>query len=199
MTGERSGFHTPSPGSPLRFYADASGRLVAYVIDALVVSVIIFAAAIALSVLVGPAVSFQTTIVTVDRGRAILQGVVATAINFFYFVFLWRKFRATLGQRLLKLEVVSVSGGAAGIGQAVTRWILLSGPLVLVAWPAVLGQNALWIDLAVLAWYPVLLFTTALSPTKRGLHDWAARTIVIRTARAVEFGEFGPPKDPVVR
>lgn len=176
--------------------------MVAFIIDAVIVSVAIFVVVIAFSLLLGPAVSFQAALVTVDRGRAMLDAAAASAINFLYFVGLWTTFRATLGQRLLKFEVVSASGGEkAALGQSVTRWLLLGGPAVVAGVAAALGQGlgSVWIDFVVMAWYLALLVTTALSPTKRGLHDRASRTIVTKAARAVRFDEPGDGRTPVVR
>ncbi len=168
-------------------------------IDAVIVSVIILVGATVLSVLLGPAVSFSGTTIAVDREFAVLNATVATTINFLYFVMLWTRLSATLAQRLLKLQVVSTSGEKLELGQAVIRWILLSAPAVAAGVAAALGQVVSWIDILALAWYTALLITTALSPTKRGLHDRVAGTIVTRSVSIVRFDESGGIEAPVVR
>jgi uncharacterized RDD family membrane protein YckC len=85
------------------------------------------------------------------------------------------------------------------LGQAVIRWILLSAPAVAAGVAAALGQVVSWIDILALAWYTALLITTALSPTKRGLHDRVAGTIVTRSVCIVRFDESGGVETPVVR
>jgi uncharacterized RDD family membrane protein YckC len=187
------------PGPLIQCYADATGRLIAYMIDAVIVSVIVLAGATVLSVLLGPAVSFSGATITVDRELAVLNATMATAINLLYFVMLWTRLSATLAQRLLKLQVVSTSGEGLALGQAVIRWILLSAPAVAAGVAAALGQVVSWIDILALAWYTALLITTALSPTKRGLHDRVAGTIVTRSVCIVRFDESGGVETPVVR
>jgi uncharacterized RDD family membrane protein YckC len=76
-------------------------------------------------------------------------------------------------------------GAALTIGQAIARWLLLGAPFVIatmlgLALPAV----ALLSMLAVLAWYALLLVTTARNPRKQGLHDRYARTVVVKAMPA---------------
>src|SRR4029453_776060 len=65
------------------YFARAPNRLMAYLLDAVVLTVLAFVAAVVLSVLFGPVVTFDLTAapyVTVDRGLALANALVATAI-----------------------------------------------------------------------------------------------------------------------
>ena len=184
-------------GQILTCYADASARLGAYLIDAVIVSILAFGAAAVMAALVGPVVDFAV-VISVDGTRALLTAVVATIINASYFVMLWMRRRATVGQRLLKLEVISAKGGGRlGLPQAVMRWILVGAPGIAGGLVASLGGATFLIDLAILIWYLALLITVAASSTKQGLHDNISGTIVTKVGRTVEFRappqQQGPP------
>jgi uncharacterized RDD family membrane protein YckC len=114
------------------------------------------------------AVTFAASLVT-----AVLDAV--------YFVFLWSSGgRATLGMRLLKLQVGNAADGRTlGMPQAFRRWLAMG------SWLGVLGVVPVvggFIGLAQLAWYVVLLVTTGSSPTRQGLHDRFAGTAIVQTA-----------------
>jgi len=47
------------------------------------------------------------------------------------------------------------------------------------------------VDLVVLAWYALLLVTTARSSTKQGVHDRVARTVVVKAASPVHWDRPG--------
>jgi RDD family len=170
-------------------YADASSRLVAYLIDGVLVGVAIFIVAFVMSRLLGPTQIARTDGLrpVVDQGRALVNAVMATTISGAYFVGCWLAFRATVGQRLLGMVVVQESDVARlRPGQAVVRWFLLG------AWWGVLGALLLSISLAawvlafaIVVWDLVLLWTTARDGRKRGLHDRAAGSVVHRRVRLV--------------
>jgi uncharacterized RDD family membrane protein YckC len=176
------------PGPPDRYYADAASRVVAYLIDGVIVAVLAFGATIAVSILIGPAVSFGPSGAVVDRGRALVYAVVATALSAAYFVAFWTMIRATPGQRLLGMNIASANGdGRPTIGRAVIRWSLLGAPLGLATAVAGISESGLLIDGVVAVWYLILMVTTATSSTKQGLHDRGARTIVTKRARTVAW------------
>jgi hypothetical protein len=76
-------------------------------------------------------------------------------------------------------------GSTITMNQAVTRWLLLGAPFsvaqLLNPWPGL----GLIISLLSLVWLIALLVTTAQSPTKQGLHDKYAHTMVVKAARSV--------------
>jgi uncharacterized RDD family membrane protein YckC len=174
-------------------YADAASRLVAYLIDGVLVGVAIFVVALVLMKVLGstlPAVAADGTRGSVDVGRALVNAVVATIISGLYFVGCWAAFGRTVGQRLLGMVVLREMGGdRLRPSQAFVRWFLLG------AWWGVLAVLLLpipaagWLlALAIGVWDLVLLGTTARDGRKRGLHDRLAGSVVHRSVRLVSPG-----------
>jgi hypothetical protein len=80
--------------------------------------------------------------------------------------------------RLLNLQVANAADGATlTTGQAVRRWIGLGQWLGLLGYVPVLGAFS---GLVQLIWYLVLLGTTVSSPTKQGVHDRFAGSVVVQ-------------------
>jgi uncharacterized RDD family membrane protein YckC len=168
-------------------YADVPNRLVGYAIDAIILTGIVFVVAAAVALVVGPTIRINAASeVQVDDGLVIVNALIGSALNATYFVLSWTKLHASPAQRLLAMRIGQEADGAAlTIGQAIARWLLLGAPFVVatmlgLALPAV----ALLSMLAVLAWYALLLVTTARSPRKQGLHDRYARTVVVKSMPA---------------
>ncbi|MBA3852575.1 MAG: hypothetical protein H0X59_09460, partial [Chloroflexi bacterium] len=69
--------------------------------------------------------------------------------------------------------------------QGVIRYLLLGAPFSLAT--ALTGYSSLGglIGLAAFVYFIALLVTTAQSPTKQGLHDRYAKTMVVKAARSV--------------
>jgi len=167
-------------------YADAASRLVAYVVDSIVVAILIFAVALVLTRLLGPTLligSAGVPRVSVDHARALLNSIVAAGIGTFYFVGTWMRFGATPGQALLGIRVRRVDGGRLGIGPAVLRWALLGAPIGLLVVGVLPALPASIVLAAVALWDVVLLVTTALDDRKRGLHDRLAGSVALRRVR----------------
>jgi uncharacterized RDD family membrane protein YckC len=103
-----------------------------------------------------------------------------------YWVVLWVRAGGTLGQRLLGMRVVDAATGERIAWQpAIRRWLLFEGVtnLLLVAsllLPAGATLPGLILDLGAVGWPLLLLATTVASPTRQGLHDRYARTLVVR-------------------
>ena len=111
---------------------------------------------------------------------------VSTAISGAYFVWTWTSMRASPGQRVLGMQVGNAGDGATlTMNQAVIRWVLLGAPFGIASALTGIGGLGLIISLAALAWFIALLVTTAQSPTKQGLHDRYANTVVVKSARSV--------------
>ncbi len=162
--------------------ADVPERVIAWIIDAIIIGVI------------GTILSTITTAILGDnlggiffnaRFPSLLSSIVATALLLLvsgaYFIGMWSRMGgATVGQKVLKLSVRdAASGQPIGQQQAITRWLVLGAPLAL--WPltswSILGW-VLW--LAVIAYQVYLLVTTAQSPTRQGFHDTYAKTVVAK-------------------
>jgi uncharacterized RDD family membrane protein YckC len=118
--------------------------------------------------------------VQTDRGVAVVDALIVAALGALYFAGSWRRSGRTPGQRVLGLQVASADGAPLTTGQALVRWLLVAAPF---SAAAVLATASSALDGPVLpalvaAWYLLLLVTTVLSPTSRGVHDRIAGTAV---------------------
>jgi uncharacterized RDD family membrane protein YckC len=170
-------------------YAGALPRFVAWLVDGLILGII------GLVLLVGAGILFAGSFNYSDLanpgsaaglagGGALFIGILLAAIigaliELGYFVLFWTgSGRATLGMRLLSLQVANaVDGATLTSGQAVRRWVGLGQWLSLLSYVPVVG---LFSGLVQLIWYLVLLGTTVSSPTKQGAHDKFAGSVVVQ-------------------
>ena len=178
------GWSPPVPArqeiAPGLVFADTLARFVAYVIDGFLIALIagIIAEPMGWGVVpdaadpFGPE-SFRTTEYT----------ILTAALGALYFIASWSGGRrATLGQRILKIQVGNAfDGRPLSFDQAVRRWLGLGEFLSLFGLTAGLAALASGLQLI---WTIVLLITTATSPTKQGLHDRIANSAVVRPANA---------------
>lgn len=99
---------------------------------------------------------------------------VTTIVSGVYFVGLWTRNGATVGQLLFGLEVRNASDGARlGQDRAIRRWAFLTVP-VLSSLPG--------LGLFVFIYQLFLLGSTSSDPAKQGFHDRQAGTVVVRRA-----------------
>ena len=191
-TGPTSGWSAPppppvQPGPKGFVYADIPNRAIAYIIDAIilfVVNIVVFGvlAAIGLSVVSGNILAgYQYNYVF-----AILLAVVGVAISAGYFIYTWTRLRATLGMKVLGMQIGDAGSGATLTqDQAIKRWIALGAPFRIVQAFNPLPLIGLVVGVAALAWFIYLVYTTYQSPTKQGWHDIFAHTMVVKAANAV--------------
>jgi uncharacterized RDD family membrane protein YckC len=161
-------------------------RLIAYLLDALILVIGIYAVVLVLHLVIGPTVRIADVDgvprLSVDRLRSLVDTAVATALAGTYFVGSWLAWAGTPGQRLFRARVERADGGGRlALGPALKRWLLLGAPFGLLS---TLLLPVPWLG-AVLAvviglWHLVLLVTTARDRRKRGLHDRLAGSIVLR-------------------
>lgn len=199
--GPSGGWSAPPPAQPVAgasgfVYADVPNRAIAYIIDAIILFVINIIVSIVIGAILGPAtrVNFNSNatdlgnLVTADVNYAtvLVTALVSTAINGVYFVWTWTQMRGSLGQKLLSMQVGNEGDGKTlTTNQAVTRWIFLGAPFGIAGALNPIPALGIIIALAALAWFIALLVTTAQSPTKQGLHDRYAHTMVVKAARTV--------------
>jgi len=197
-TGARGALAAPAD----RYYADASSRMIALVVDAVLLTVLIFIVAIPVSLVIGPAVEFDSAAdqlgdaVTVDTTVAAVNAALSLALSAGYFAASWVLRRATPGQRLLDLSVVREGDGARlGAGAAIVRWGLLGAPFGLFAFVTTVasGIDQALLDVPVAAWYLALLVTTARDSRKRGIHDRVAGTVVVKRAVPARWDSASAP------
>ena len=200
-SGSGSQWSAPPPAQPVAsasgfVYADVPNRAIAYIIDVIILFVINIIVSIVIGAILGPAtkVSFNSNatdfgnLVTADVNyvTVLVTALVSTAINGVYFVWTWTNMRGSLGQKVLSMQVGNEGDGKTlTMNQAVTRWIFLGAPFGIAGALNPIPALGILIGLAALAWFIALLVTTAQSPTKQGLHDRYAHTMVVKAARSV--------------
>ena len=185
------------PGHAGLFFADVPNRVIALIIDVIVVAIVSFIlSAIVYSVLGWPTtvktvpdtsqilgVRFETTTNYVALFAGTILGVLISAA---YYLYTWTKLRGTLGQKALGMQVGNAFDGVTlTMEQAIKRWLALGGVFALAQFLNPLPLLGLLIGLAGFVWFIALLYTTATSPTKQGLHDKYANSVVVKAARSV--------------
>jgi uncharacterized RDD family membrane protein YckC len=169
----------PAPGVA---YADLVTRIIAYIIDAVLLSVGTFIVA---AVLGGIFITFGGL-----GGLLIGLVVIAALVLFgsaFYFVYTWTTMRASPGQKILNLETVNAADGSTLTrDQAIKRWGYLYGlfSLATVA-QFVLSASSLAVlssllSLATLVYAIYLLYSASQDPKRQGFHDKQAGTVVVK-------------------
>lgn len=175
---------TPVAGPAGYYYADVPNRAIAYIIDYIIfiiLGVIIGAITVAIFGTNLGFVQVQTTT------SVLVQQVLTYLVIGAYFVYTWTALRGTIGMRLLGMQIGNESDGRTiTLNQAVTRFAVMFGPGFVVSLIGAfsLGLGLLGLLVSII-WGLVLLVTTAQSPTKQGLHDRYAHTMVVKAARAV--------------
>jgi len=174
------------PDLPGFVFASTARRCVAWVIDWWLLGVGFLLGALAVEAL-------GSTVPLSPGTQSAILVVWGELLSVVYFVRSWLgPSRATLGQRWLKLQVRNaVDGRPMTAREAIVRWAMLGYPLALVALPLELSLARV-LGAALLALASVLLATTVVSRTNQGLHDRAARSLVVQPtglgSRAVVVG-----------
>ena len=155
-------------------YADVPNRVIAYLIDLIILFVINFVISVILFGIMG----FST-------GSALIVVIVNLVISIGYWVWCWSSRRMTVGMQLLGLQIGSEADGSTiTTNQALVRWAFLGLPGVLASvssyWSDALG---VLLSVVGLIWIIALLVSIAQSPTKQGYHDRYAKTIMVKSAR----------------
>jgi uncharacterized RDD family membrane protein YckC len=187
----------PVAGPAGLFYADVPNRIIALIIDVIIVGIAGLIVSLVLYAIVGSPISTKAVAdpnsifgvrvdTTTNYVATLLGAAVGLAISAGYYIYTWTAMRGTLGQKLLGMQVGNAADGATlTMEQAVRRWLALGGIFSLGQFLNPIPAIGLLIGLAALIWAIALLVTTAQSPTKQGLHDQFASTIVVKAARAV--------------
>lgn len=165
---------TPVAGPAGYVYADVPNRIIAYIIDVILLAILY---AIIGLVLVGVLKASTTTYAIVT--------LVNLVISIGYWVWSWSSRRMTVGMQLLGLQIGSEADGSTiTTNQALVRWLVIGLPSLLASaasyWSDTLG---VLLSLVGFVWVIVLLVSIAQSPTKQGYHDRYAHTIMVKSAR----------------
>jgi len=154
-------------------YADTVTRIIAYIIDAILLTVLTYIVGL---ILVG-------LLTAVGGVLGLLIGFIIFAVivlvgSAVYFVYTWMNMRASPGQRVLGLETVNAADGSTLTQpQAVRRWGWLYGIFALatvgqiVLTGSSLGLLSTLLSLATLGYAIYLVYTVTQSPKRQGYHD----------------------------
>jgi uncharacterized RDD family membrane protein YckC len=162
-------------------------RIIAYIIDAILIGILNLLVGIVLNGfgLVPVTVNDDLT-VSVNYVAAVIQGLIGLAIGAAYFIYTWTAMRATVGMRLLGMQIGNAGDGRTmTTEQGIRRWLALSAPAIIAQVFSGVPLIGAVIGLAGLIWYIWLIYTMANSPTKQGWHDVFANTQVVKAARSV--------------
>jgi uncharacterized RDD family membrane protein YckC len=175
----------PAAASAATFvYGDVPNRIIAYIIDIVMIVIISILVGIILGAIGFAVVSGTGSSATTNWLASIVFAILGLAISGGYFVYFWKQ-RATIGMRVLGLQI-----GAAGTGvtvtteQAIRRWLALGAIFSIAQTLNPLPFVGLLIGLAAFAWVIFLLLTTWRSPTKQGWHDVFADTAIVKATRS---------------
>jgi uncharacterized RDD family membrane protein YckC len=153
---------------PALVFAGALNRLVAYIVDVILLGVLG-------TVLFG----FLIAVVPGLNDSLLPRALLGIGLDALYFIAFWTSDgRATVGMRILKLQMGNAfDGRKLDLGQAGRRWIALG------SWLSAFGYSTVAAGYAgtlLLIWSVILLATTISSPTKQGLHDRFANSAVVQ-------------------
>jgi uncharacterized RDD family membrane protein YckC len=177
------------PGPPGFYYADVPNRIIAYVIDVILLSVIGIVLAFVLGGLFGglttAAGALDSAGGELNLGAFLVVSIAQLAISLGYFGYSWTAARGTPGMKLLGLQIGDESDGhSIDWNQAIIRWLIIGIPSILATFTSYASSTlSLVFSIIGVAWLIVLLYSIAQSPTKQGLHDRYARTILVKAGR----------------
>lgn len=187
----------PTPGPAGLFYADVPNRIIAYIIDAIIVGIVGLILGAILFAVLGPTQSVRVvpdatqflgfrTETSTNFVSYIAFAILGLALSAGYFIYMWTAMRGTIGMKALGMQVGNQTDGATiTMDQAIRRWLALGGIFSLAQTLNGFPLIGLLIILASFIWVIALLVTTAQSPTKQGLHDKFAGTMVVKAARSI--------------
>ncbi|HEY49153.1 MAG TPA: RDD family protein [Dehalococcoidia bacterium] len=115
--------------------------------------------------------------------RATIDSYVLIALSFFYFVGFWAWRGQTPGMVLMGAYIVKTDGRPVGIVAALLRYISYLATGVIAVHPPVIIIFVYvlhWANIAAFGLAFLTFLIIAISKTKRGLHDLAAGTMVVR-------------------
>lgn len=171
------------PGPAGYFYADIPNRAIAMVIDVIGILVVYFIVGAITIALFG----FNAGFLQIPTTTSLLaQQVISTAIWAAYFLYTWVNMRGTLGMKALGLQVGhEADGRTLTYEQAGWRFAVLFGPQIVLGLLAALVPALGILGLLSFVWLVYVLITISQSPTKQGIHDRYAHSMVVKAGRSL--------------
>jgi uncharacterized RDD family membrane protein YckC len=171
------------PGIPGFVYADVPNRFIALIIDGIVMGLVFVIIGI---VLVAIGLDAGFTVTNADLVASVVYAILSLVVGAGYFIYTWTSMRASVGMRMLGMQVGNAfDGKTLTMEQASKRWLALWGPSTISGALTSVSGIGTAIGFLVFLYLLYLLYTTAKSPTKQGFHDVFANTVVVKAARAV--------------
>jgi uncharacterized RDD family membrane protein YckC len=174
----------PVPGPAGLFYADVPNRSIAMVIDVIAMVVVYFIIGIITLAIFGTNVGFGITVASTTALLA--QWLLGQLVWAAYFILLWTRMRGTLGMKALGLQIGHEQDGRTiTLEQAAWRYGVLFGPNLVLGLLGALVPGLGVLGFLGLIWLIYVLVTMAQSPTKQGIHDKYAHTMVVKAGRSL--------------
>jgi uncharacterized RDD family membrane protein YckC len=177
---------SPVAGPAGYVYGDIPNRSIAYIIDFILLLIIgVVVGAISIAILGDRLTTGTLETTSASLASQLVYSIVWFGIIAAYFWLTWTRMRGTVGMKLLGMQIGHETDGRTIDDQAAfVRIAAMFGPgfvaNVVSAFALGLGFLA---NLIAIVWFFALLYTTAKSPTKQGLHDQYAHTMVVKAAR----------------
>ena len=133
-------------------------RLVAYIIDVIVIAVI----SGIIESIIGGIIRASTTDVT---GISVRGGLITLIVGLLYFGYLWSRNGQSIGYMALGIRLIRTSGAPVSFGLALVRYLLIYLSFGLCAIPAIISA-----------------FMIGLGSQKQGIHDAIVGTLVVSTS-----------------
>ena len=147
-------------------YASTPRRFAAYIVNSLLLGILVLGLA-----------ALFTAAASGTRASTLVANLLGDGLVLGYFVVGWTA-GGTPGMRLMSLQIGGPDGTRLSVQQATIRWVAMGHPLGVLQ--SFVPSLLLPIELAVLTLSIVLLATVVASPTKQGLHDRAAGSILVQ-------------------
>ncbi|HUP83790.1 MAG TPA: RDD family protein [Candidatus Limnocylindria bacterium] len=169
----------PGPGGVA--LADFTDRAIAAFVDFLIIGIIGTIVASVMTGILGDNFGgiFGINVRVPSLTSSLATVVVMLIISAAYFVGMWTRMGGTVGNKVMKISVRDASTGQpVSQGAAINRWLLLGAPAVLTS---IYGWGiGIILAIVVFVYYLYLIYTTANSATRQGLHDTYAKTVVAK-------------------
>lgn len=167
----------PTAGTEGFVFADVPNRVIAIFIDGVIVGFVNVVVILALGI---------AGLDLFDLAGSVIGTLIGLVVSIGYFLYSWTRMRATIGMRVLGMQVGNYPDGRTLTqDQAVRRALVLWGPSTAAQFLAQVPGIGGLLGLIAFAWIIYLLYTTATSPTKQGFHDRIANSAVVKASRVI--------------